>query len=227
MKKVLKKSFAVLLALICVMNVAVFTASAAVVASGAYGNNPEGDIKWTLDTDGTLTIKGKGEMEDIHNYYNWAGNYAPSIKKVVIEKGITRIGNNAFSGAFPYSDDYTWCCENLTEVHIPDTVESIGVCTFEKASKLEKIYYDGTITQWNAIEIGEKNESIANATVCCKGDINRDGKTNSTDAFMVLQHAVKIKMLASEESERADLNTDKKINSSDALFILQIAVGAK
>lgn len=229
MKKILKKSLALILALVCVMNIAVFTASAATPAeNGAYGNNPNGDIKWTLDSDGTLTVKGKGEMEDMYNFYDWTHGRAPLIKKIVIEKGITRIGNNAFSGAMSYSADYTWCCENLQEVKISDSVVSIGDRAFTYASQLKAVYYDGTKKQWENIEIGEGNEILAKATVYCKGDINRDGKTNSTDALMVLQHSVKKAgyELNPEQIVLADVHADSKINSTDALEILKISVGS-
>lgn len=55
-----------------------------------------------------------------------------------------------------------------------------------------------------------------------RGDINADGKVNSSDALLVLQYAVgKIKNIDSS----ADVNGDGKINSTDALIILQISVG--
>ena len=57
-----------------------------------------------------------------------------------------------------------------------------------------------------------------------RGDVNNDGKTNSTDALLVLRNAVGL-----EDKEfdkyRADLNNDGAVNSSDALRVLQISVG--
>jgi len=46
-------------------------------------------------------------------------NFIDSITKVVIESGVTSVGNNAFNG-----------CSNLTEVVLPDTVTSIGTRAF-------------------------------------------------------------------------------------------------
>lgn len=55
-----------------------------------------------------------------------------------------------------------------------------------------------------------------------RGDVNGDGKTNSSDALEVLMYSVgKINQV----DPSADLNGDGKINSSDALTILQISVG--
>ena len=56
------------------------------------------------------------------------------------------------------------------------------------------------------------------------GDVNSDGKIDSTDARLVLQYAVgKIGTLGAETA--ADVNRDKKIDSTDARLILQYAVG--
>lgn len=56
-----------------------------------------------------------------------------------------------------------------------------------------------------------------------RGDINGDGKVNSSDALLVLQYSVgKINKIDSA----ADVNGDGKINSTDALMMLQISVGS-
>lgn len=60
-----------------------------------------------------------------------------------------------------------------------------------------------------------------------KGDIDGNGKINSQDALMVLQHSVSVITLNSTQKKAADMNGDSKINSSDALAILMIAVGKK
>ena len=58
------------------------------------------------------------------------------------------------------------------------------------------------------------------------GDIDGDGKINSADALLTLQHSVGSIKLDGDKAIRADVNADGKINSADALVILKIAVGS-
>ena len=98
---------------------------------GAEGKN----LTWTLNTEtGVLTISGSGAMAD-YQWDNeswsstapWSG-YADVIKEVIIEQGVTTIGNEAFDG-----------CAVLTSVIIPSSVKNIGEYTFAGCNSLEKI----------------------------------------------------------------------------------------
>ena len=86
----------------------------------------EDNLTWKLDADGTLTISGTGAMKNYNSNYNPSpacGN--SSVKKVVIEDGVTSIGYNAFYG-----------CSTLTGITIPDSVTSIGGTAFQYCSSL-------------------------------------------------------------------------------------------
>lgn len=68
-----------------------------------------------------LTISGKGEMTNykIGKHDPPWKSYKDYIKSIIIENGVTCIGNYAFSG-----------CINLTSVNIPNSVTRIGsLCT--------------------------------------------------------------------------------------------------
>jgi len=56
-------------------------------------------------------------------------------------------------------------CDNLTSVTIPVSVISIGQDVFNYLDDLKTVNYRGTKEQWNAISIGNYNDSLANATI--------------------------------------------------------------
>lgn len=57
------------------------------------------------------------------------------------------------------------------------------------------------------------------------GDVNFDGKVNSSDALSVLRCASGVISFDRYARVLADVNADNKVNSSDALYILQYATG--
>lgn len=88
---------------------------------------PPSNVTWSLDeTTGTLTISGTGDMTDYYSapWYNRRGE----IRAVIIENGVTSIGNYAF-----------YYCTGLTSVTIPDSVTSIGDSAFDNCSSLTSI----------------------------------------------------------------------------------------
>ena len=87
-----------------------------IVASGKCGDN----LTWTLDSEGTLTISGTGEMEIYESTlkFPWE-SYRDNVKGVRIQSGVTSISDGAFS----------WY-QNLTNVSIPDSVLTIGERAF-------------------------------------------------------------------------------------------------
>ena len=99
---------------------------------GAEGNN----LTWVLDSEGTLTISGNGAM-DAWRYSSdvpWY-SYRYDIVNVVIEDGVTTIGNGAFS-----------CCDGLTSIIIPDSVTSIGDEAFWYCDALTSISLPDSLT---------------------------------------------------------------------------------
>lgn len=127
-----KRILSVVLVLSMMVSFMPIIASAA--TSGTCGDN----LTWTLDDNGTLTISGTGEMKNYSGNLNqsapWHSNIK-SIKSVVIEKGVTNIGDYAFS----------WC-NSLTSITIPNSVISIGRDAFDNCSSLTSITIPNSIT---------------------------------------------------------------------------------
>ncbi len=129
-----------------------------IIASGICGGEGDGtNLKWSLNYEGTLTITGTGKMCDYFDKTSQiTGNNAPwndfinSIEKVVIDEGVTTIGDGAFGGTritsavIPNSvtsiGDYAFSsCNGLTSIAIPDSVISIGESAFAYCQRLDSI----------------------------------------------------------------------------------------
>ena len=101
--------------------------------SGSCGTN----VTWSLNTStGRLTISGTGAMTNWQNtsVVPWK-NYREQITSVVINSGVTTIGEYAFCG-----------CTNLTSVTIPNTVTTIYNNAFEDDAKLTSITIPNSVT---------------------------------------------------------------------------------
>ena len=91
---------------------------------------------WRLTDDGVLTISGKDgiynygwyEEDDAYHPAPWAEEGMPAVKKLVVNSGITYIGDSAFEGL-----------DQLTSVSLPDTLEYIGWSAFSDCASLTSI----------------------------------------------------------------------------------------
>ena len=107
-----------------------------IVDSGTCGEN----LTWTLERNGVLSISGTGYMTD----YRWEAKapwyvYSKHIESVVIDNGVTNIG------------DYAFCeCSKLSEINIPDKVTKIGHSAFEGCGKLTAIDIPNEVTDIGA-----------------------------------------------------------------------------
>ena len=132
-----KRLLSILLAAVMVLTMLplglVETAWAA--SSGTCGDK----LTWSLSDDGTLTISGTGKMKDYGD--NYGMSVAPwyvgssQVKTVIIEDGVTSIGDRAFDG-----------CTKLTRVVIPDSVTSIGYGSFRGCYSLPSVAIPDSVT---------------------------------------------------------------------------------
>ncbi len=88
---------------------------AAFIVGGSH--NVSAKAKYSVTSDGTLTISGSGAVSSTKYFNATAAN--KKIKKIVIKKGITSIPKNAFRG-----------CTNVTSITVNPSVKKIGQSAF-------------------------------------------------------------------------------------------------
>lgn len=117
------------------------------IAGGSCGDG----MAWKLDDQGILTVSGTGEIGD---YVQGSGNqpwkeYAAFITEVVVEEGITGIGDLAFQN-----------CGGLKRAVIGKDVARIGIRAFQNCNgltdvelppdvKVETLAFHSTPVEWN------------------------------------------------------------------------------
>jgi hypothetical protein len=102
--------------------------------------NYSSNVTATL-SEGTLTIRGSGNMVDFWDSSAgeapwWVDNKHTAITKVIIQSGVTNIGNRAFKE-----------CTSLTSVEIQNTVKIIGRRAFDKCSSLPLIALPSSVDE--------------------------------------------------------------------------------
>ena len=126
MKYKCKKVILLLICAIMLLGVMNSTALADSKTSGKCGKK----VNWSYNSKNkTLTISGKGKM---HDYYRgepvpWA-NYRSKTKKIVVKKGVTRIGGYSFM-------DFS----RLEKVSLPSTLTVLDTCCFADCNRLKTI----------------------------------------------------------------------------------------
>ena len=137
-----------------------------VVATGTCGDN----ATWMLDEEGKLIISGTGIMYDYP--FDETGPWGVTVTNIVIEDGITSIGNFAFNGckdlinvSIPYSikrigDGTFQECENLTSIKLPSSVTSVGNWAFGRCP-IHSVFIDD-LESWLNITSPDSPESNYN-----------------------------------------------------------------
>ena len=198
MKKVISLflSLAMLLSIVSVVDFSAY----ADVQTGKLGDN----VTYSLDTEtGLLTISGTGDMYDYklsfhdynkREYYSSTPLEMKNIKNIIIESGVTDIGDAVFFNCKIQSitipdtviriGNYAFIGFNNSEITLPNSVISIAYSAFNisvegNISYLKKINYNGTVTQWNSVVYSNKDHHI----IKCTDGIIGNGNTVTIDNF--------------------------------------------
>lgn len=188
-----KRFLSFLLSITLILSSCPVAMAATVVASGdcgALGDN----VTWSLDSDGTLTVSGNGEMKDYYNSHApWESNRA-NIKKIVIDNGVTSIGDWAFrltaatSVSLPEGltriGDSAFEAGIFTSISLPTTLETIDCDAFMNA-QLNSVTIPASVTSLhhrafaNCSKLAEYNVEPANAGYCSVDGVlfSKDMKT--------------------------------------------------
>ena len=125
------------------------------------------DLTWTLENS-VLTIGGKGEMDSYapDAPAPWAA-FAGEIERVIIGKGVEKIGAYAFSGLEKLTsvsfeadsqlaviEEYAFAdCKVLRELVLPDGLEKLGEAAFANCEKLSKLVLPESVVAFEIITI--------------------------------------------------------------------------
>ena len=80
--------------------------------------------------------------------------WCENLRAISIPQGVTSIGEDAFCH-----------CDKLKSIAMPASVKSIGKYAFYYDPTLMEVYYEGTNTQWKAIDIADRNDFLTCANI--------------------------------------------------------------
>ena len=145
-----------------------------VMAASAV-NSCGDDLTWTLENS-VLTIGGKGEMDSYapDAPAPWAA-FSGEIERVIIGKGVEKIGAYAFSGleklaSVSFEEDsrlavieeYAFAdCKVLRELALPDGLEKLGEAAFANCEKLSKLVLPESVVAFEIITIQPETPAAA------------------------------------------------------------------
>lgn len=135
-----KKLFRFGLILCLLFSIAASASAAEVLDSGTYGEN----ITWAIYDDATLVFSGTGATEDNTSWRvpDYLATIHP-IKSVVIEEGITGLGDYMFPD--------TMAAEGIRFLTLPTTLRKTGDHCFTGTTNLQQVHIS-SLEKWNQIE---------------------------------------------------------------------------
>lgn len=144
------------------------------------------------------------------------------LENVELPEGLTDIGAAAFA-----------LCVGLKSITIPVSVVSIGEEVFDYCSELKTVCYNGTMEQWNKINLKTQgNEYLNNATIhCTDGDIVPTAEnsitTGKTTTDNTTLHAVFNGLTAGEDyAVIVSKSAENPLDAANLIYINQKTAGA-
>ena len=144
-----------------------FSEDAQRVMAVSAANSCGDDLTWTLENS-VLTISGNGEMDSYapDAPAPWAA-FSGEIERVIIGKGVEKIGAYAFSGleklaSVSFEEDsqlavieeYAFAdCKELRELALSDGLEKLGEAAFAHCEKLSKLVLPESVVAFEIITI--------------------------------------------------------------------------
>ena len=131
-----KRSYFLGIAAMLVLLLALLTGTALAADEEIAGADfNDGKMHWSISSDHVLTISGTGEMPSYLGSENppWY-SYRDQIERIVVEDGISVLGDYSFSG-----------CSSVTSVSLPNSLNELGAGCFFLCLKLETINLPSSI----------------------------------------------------------------------------------
>ena len=210
-----------------------WTADPNAVAEGDCSDKEKDNVTWKYErATKTLTIGGTGNMD--HYTARWSvGPYVPyekfkgEIEKIVVEDGVESIGNGAFSempklkdvdlgkvkelGTYVFYGDSDYESRtgaiSLESIVIPDTVTSIGICSFCDAINLKTVQMSHNLTYLGGYAFPGTKVEVLEIPASVTG--MRTWGTPNTHAF---EGAQNLKMVYAGSAKVLDLCQESRLN---------------
>ncbi|WP_294776308.1 leucine-rich repeat protein [uncultured Eubacterium sp.] len=178
----MKKFISLFMAFVMLLSVTAglnLTAYAETATSGKCGDN----VYWSYDsTTNTLTISGKGAMDDYgsHDPAYSSYLYKPNSIDIVIKEGVTSIGSHAFYNhmhcnnvRIPLSVTNIKKFAFHEDLRVPEMDEELEMYSYNSESLvaysneyvINNVLYAGNEEQWKKIGIDVGNETLTNAKI--------------------------------------------------------------
>lgn len=232
--KLVKKSMAVLLAVVMIFSLA-NAAAALGVAEGSCGLR----TTWTLSFTGDLAIGGNGDIKDYSKSINADyRTHKSEIKSVTIGAGVTGIGTYAFQGmpaltTVKMGDDvlrinnYAFAdCPLLAEMKLPANLFYIGSNVFSNCTSLKSIVIPENVVGLNAqtfkgctslqtVEVRSKACAISSADIFPAG-VTLVGYKGSTTQTYAEKYGFLFKEISGSPADQSTSTTQPTVPATES-----------